>query len=102
MDEASRCIDMALMPSPLVYVAIALIVLIAISRVLKAADEASALRTLGLAAMTVGVLVAVAIMTSQVWFQAISVEQLNTGSWSVVSPFPFGLIDVTDSPMPIP
>lgn len=102
VDEAPRCIDMALKPSPLLYVAIGLIVLIAINRVMKAADEASALRTLGRASMTVGVLVVVAIMISQVWFQTIPIEQFSTGSWSVLSPFPFGLIDVTDSPMSTP
>lgn len=42
VDEAPQCIQLTLAPSPLVYVAIAVILLLALGRVMKAVDERGA------------------------------------------------------------
>jgi len=93
---APMCVQLTLQPSPLVFIAIASIVLLAIGRVLKAVDQQAALRTLDRAAAGVGVLVVVAIVVSQVWFQFIPFDDLlASGSWTVFGPFPFGTIDMS-------
>lgn len=99
VDQAPVCISMQLQPSVLVYVALAAIFLIALGRVTKAADERAALRTLERAMYGAGVLVAIALVVSHVWFQSIDLEQFTSGSWSVVSPFPLGVIDVSTEPL---
>lgn len=99
VDEAPLCIQLTLGPSPLVYVGIAAIVLVALGRVMKASDEHGALKVLNRAAIGVGALVIVAIVVSRVWFFMIPMEGFTSGSWTVFSPFPFGNIDVTTTPM---
>ena len=44
VDEAPQCIQLTLAPSPLVYIAIAVILLLALGRVIKATDERAALQ----------------------------------------------------------
>ena len=78
---------------------IAAIVLIALGRVMKASDEHGAVKVLNRAAIGVGALVIVAIVVSRVWFFMIPMEGFTPGSWTVFSPFPFGNIDVTTTPM---
>ncbi|MBN6191203.1 hypothetical protein JQN58_30515 [Aneurinibacillus sp. BA2021] len=102
VDQAPVCVSMALQSNVLVYVALAAIFLIALGRVTKAADERAALRTLERAMYGAGVLVVIAVVVSQVWFQSIDLEQFTSGSWSVVSPFPLGIIDVSTTPMTTP
>lgn len=99
VDEALPCIQLTLGPSPLVYFGIALIVLLAIGRVLRARDEPTALRTLDRAAIGVAGLVVVAVIVSVVWFRMIPLEGFSSESWSVFSPFPFGVISVDVTPM---
>ncbi|WP_168441049.1 hypothetical protein [Microbacterium sp. K27] len=98
-DQAPVCIDLALRPSPLIYIGIAAIVLITLGRVMKASDEASALKALNRAAIGVAALVGLAIVVSHVWFFQIPMEGFTSGSWTVFSPFPFGSIDVTTAPL---
>ncbi|KJL24404.1 hypothetical protein RN51_01001 [Microbacterium oxydans] len=98
-DQAPVCIDLALRPSPMVYIGIAAIVLITLGRVMKASDEASALGTLNRAAIGIAALVGVAIIVSLFWFFQIPLEGFTSGSWTVFSPFPFGSIDVTSTPL---
>ncbi|WP_303709666.1 MULTISPECIES: hypothetical protein [Microbacterium] len=99
VDEAPQCIQLTLAPSPLVYIAIAVIVLLSLGRVMKATGERAALRTLEWTLRGVGLLVVVAIVVSHVWFALIPIEQFTGDSWSVFSPFPFGTIDVEVTPM---
>lgn len=99
VDEAPMCAQLTLGPSPLVYVGIALIVLLALGRVIKASDERAALRTLERAIQGAGLLVLVAIVVSNVWFLMTPLEGFSSGSWSVFSPFPFGNINVEVTPM---
>ena len=101
-DAAPACVELTLKPSPLVYVGIVLIVLFAISRVLKASHEAAALRILNRSLTGLSVLVAVAIVVSQVWFHLIPIADFMSGTASVLSPFPFGLIDVANTSLPVP
>lgn len=97
--QAPMCISLALQPSPLIFLGIALIVFLAIGRVLKVADEPAAIRTLDRAAAGVAILVVCALAISQVWFGLISVTDLDPYSFQIFAPFPFGLIDVVTSPM---
>jgi len=98
-DEAPVCIELALAPSPLVYVGIAAIVLLALGRVMKANDEAAALQTLNRAAIGITALVGIGVVVAHVWFFLIPVEGFTAHSWSIVHPFPFGTIDVTTTPL---
>lgn len=100
-DQAPVCIDLTLSPSPMVYIGIAAIVLITLGRVMKASDEHTALKTLNRAAIGVSALVGLAIIVSLVWFFLIPMEGFNSGSWTVFSPFPFGSIDLTTTPMTV-
>ncbi len=97
--DAPMCIQLALGPSPLVYLAIALIVLLALGRVLRAGSESAALRTLDRAASGVLALVAVALVVSHVWFAVIPVADIDPRSFTIFSPFPLGSIEVTTAPM---
>lgn len=99
VDQAPMCVQLELRPSILIYIGIGLIVLLAIGRVMKAPDELVALRILDRAAITVGVLVVVAAVVSVVWFRMIPIHDFTGGSWSVFSPFPFGVINVEITPM---
>jgi hypothetical protein len=99
VDEAPVCIQLTLGPSPLVYVGIAVIVLLALGRVMKASDEAAAFKTLNRASIGVVALVGLAIVVSHIWFFMIPMEGFSSGSWTVFSPFPFGNIDVTTTPL---
>jgi hypothetical protein len=98
-DEAPVCIELALAPSPLVYVGIAAIVLLTLGRVMKANDEAAALQTLNRAVIGIVALVGIGVVVAHVWFSLIPVEGFTAHSWSIVHPFPFGTIDVTTTPL---
>ena len=88
------CVTMTLRPSPLVYLAIAAIILWALTRVLRKANGvASALRVLDHAAVAVGVLVTVSILVSQVWFALIPITEWD-GTGTFFYPFPFGAVDM--------
>ena len=99
VDQAPLCVSLSLRPSVFVYVGIALIVLIALGRVAKASDERAALRTLTRAIQGAGLLVAIALVVSHVWFQLTPLEQFSSDSWTYFSPFPLGVIDVSTNPM---
>lgn len=98
VDEAVTCIQLNLEPSPLMYVGIALIVYLGVGRIRNASDELTALRMLRRSAVAVLVLVAVAIVVSQVWFFLVPIHDFSGESWTVFSPFPFGNIHVDISP----
>jgi len=102
VDAAPQCVQLTLGTNPLVYLGIALIVLLAIGRVLRADDEIVAMRILDRSAAFVGLLVVVAIVVSQVWFHLIPITDFFAGASTVFSPFPFGSIDVSITPMPAP
>lgn len=97
-DQAPMCVGMQLRPSILVYIGIGLIVLLAIGRVMKASDELAALRILDRATIAIGVLGVIAAVVSVVWFRMIPIQDFTGGSWTVFSPFPFGVITVEITP----
>ena len=96
------CIDMVLKPSPLVFLGIALIVLLALGRVLKATGDASAIRTLDRAAAGLMILVVGALVYSQIWFAMIPLNDFMSGTFAILAPFPFGFIDVSNTVMSTP
>ncbi|KRC59203.1 hypothetical protein ASE14_15650 [Agromyces sp. Root81] len=98
-DVAPNCITVTLQPSTIVYLAIAVIVLVAISRVLRtAASEAAALRTLDRAAIMLVAVTATWLVITQVSFWLIPLDQWDGGEFFPI-PFTFGTIDVDISPM---
>jgi hypothetical protein len=91
-----QCVQLMLQPSPVIYLAIALTVILALSRAARAADMELALRT-----MNRGVIVAVAIavvsmLVAFVWFAA---SPMPTVGGTVIFPFPFGGGTMTVTPM---
>lgn len=101
-DEAPRCVQLTLGPSPLLYAGIALLVVLAISRAMKASTAMAARRSLNRSAFVVVGIVVFAIVVSQVWFGLVPIEGFASESWSILSPFPFGAIDVEITPMTTP
>lgn len=99
VEQAPLCVSLSLHPSVFVYVGIALIVLFALGRVTKAVDARAALRTMERAIQGAGLLVAIALVVSHVWFQLTPLEQFSSDSWTYFSPFPLGVIDVSTDPM---
>jgi hypothetical protein len=98
-DIAPQCISLTLEPSFLVYVAIAIIVLAAITKVLnKAETEEAAIRTLDRAVIVVISVVTGSISISYIWFGLIPVTDWD-GSGAFFFPFPFGAVDVDISPL---
>ncbi|MDE0546138.1 hypothetical protein [Microbacterium sp. C7(2022)] len=98
-DLAPSCISMTLQPSGLVYLALAAIVIGALTRVLnRAGDESSAVRILDRAAAIVAIVAVASVIISQVWFSLIPITSWD-GTGTFVYPFPFGSVEMTTSPM---
>lgn len=94
-----RCVDLVLRPSPVVYVAIAAIALIAITLVLRrSADEASALRTLDRAVILIVAVTAAWLALTLVSFMSIPLDAWDGGEQFWI-PFTFGNVDIDVSPM---
>lgn len=98
-DVASMCVNLTLRPSPIVFVAIAAIVIVAMTLVLRRADsESAALRTLDRA-----VIVIVAVTIGWAALTMVSFSAIPYDSWDGIEPFTipftFGDIDIDVSPM---
>lgn len=92
------CVSLQLRPSPFVFVALALVVFVAIGRVLRRAPtEAAALLILDRAALVAAAIGAVSLLISIVWFGLIPLESWNGGG-TYIFPFPFGSVDLTVTP----
>lgn len=92
-DVMPQCVDLTLRPSFWVFAAIALIVVLAITRVLKTADDLrSATRILDRAAMLIFAIAGASVLISYVWFFLIPLETWD-GTGSLYFPFPFGSVD---------
>ena len=100
-DAAPSCLSLHLGPSPVMFVAFAAIVVIALTRVIKRArNEQDALRTVDRAVIVVVVLAVASIVIAQVWFSLIPVSDWTpTGSYSFLYPFPFGSVELSIAPM---
>ncbi|MFB6610334.1 hypothetical protein ACFCVO_08445 [Agromyces sp. NPDC056379] len=98
-DVAPNCINVTLQPSGIVFLAIAVIVLVAITRVLKSsATEAAALRTLDRAALVIVAVTATWLVITHVSFWMIPLDQWDGGGYFPI-PFTFGAVDIDISPM---
>jgi hypothetical protein len=97
---SSTCISLTLKPSFVVYIALAAIVLIALSRVIRRpGNDAAALRTLDRAALAIGITVAACMLVSYAWLALLPIDSwdgVNTNFWF---PFPFGSVSLQVSPM---
>ncbi|MDX2375982.1 hypothetical protein M4I32_04125 [Microbacterium sp. LRZ72] len=101
-ETVPTCVQLTLGPNPLMLVALAAVVIWALSRVLSRADnEDAAIRTLDRAALAVMIATAVSVVLAQVWFSLIPLEGIN-GSGTYFWPFPFGSVDFESSPMTTP
>ena len=101
---APMCVTLTLGPSPIVYAAIAFIVIFAINKVLKKApDVGAALQILGRATAVIGILILVSIVIAQIWFALIPVTAWSSsGSYAFYYPFPFGSVDMAIAPITAP
>ncbi|MEV8212861.1 hypothetical protein [Leifsonia sp. NPDC077715] len=94
-DVQPQCIQLMLQPSPVVYLAIALTVVIALGRAARAVDVDAALRTLNRAVIIVVAIAVVSMVVAILWFQAIP-SPAERGT--ILFPFPFGGGTMTTTP----
>lgn len=101
-DSVPQCISLTLGPSGIIYVAIAVITILAIRAVhRRASTVADAMRYLDRAAAGIVILAVASLIISYVWFSLIPIMDWHGGG-TFFFPFPFGAVDVDISPMPLP
>ncbi|MEV8252479.1 hypothetical protein AB0O95_00790 [Rhodoglobus sp. NPDC076762] len=101
-ESVPQCISLTLGPSGVIYIAIAVIAILAIRAVQRRASTvAEALRYLDRAAAAIVILVVASLVISYVWFSLIPITDWN-GSGTFFFPFPFGAVEVDISPMQSP
>lgn len=93
---APQCVQLTLQPGPIVYMAIALGVVIALTRAGRAANIDIALRIMKHASFVVVAIALVSMAIAVTWFMAAPVP---TPGGTVVFPFPFGGGTMTLTPM---
>ncbi|MGN7797803.1 hypothetical protein [Leifsonia sp. 22587] len=93
---APQCVQLELQPAPVVYLAIGLAVIIALTRAARAADIDAALRIMKRAAVVVVGIAVVSMLIAILWFQGMP---MPTTTSTVVYPFPFGGGTTTVTPM---
>ena len=97
-DVAPMCGSVVMSASPLVYFAIALIVLTSLTRILGRADTVDrALRILNNARMVIVVLTLVTFVVGYWAIMTLRVEDWN--NYSIFIPFPFTTFDISTNPM---
>ncbi|WP_136706144.1 hypothetical protein [Agromyces sp. H66] len=98
-DVAPQCLTLTLQPGGIVYAAITIIVLAAITRVLRsAASEAAAMRTLDRAAVAIIIVVVAWTLVTQVSFFTIPLDGWD-GTEPFFFPFVFGNVHVEVTPL---
>jgi hypothetical protein len=96
---APTCLTLTLRANPLIYVVLALIVIGALSSVLKKSrSEADALRYVDAAAVVVVLLLATCIVVSHVWFWNLPVQDWDGGTTDFFYPFLFGSVTADITP----
>ncbi|WP_322410003.1 hypothetical protein [Microbacterium invictum] len=100
-DIVPQCLSVELMPSPLVFAAIAAIVLLTLGRVIRVAtDLESATRMLRRAALAIMIVTGVSVVIAQVWFALLPVTDWDPqAGYFFVFPFPFASVDLTITPL---
>ncbi|GGI44138.1 hypothetical protein BCL57_000311 [Agromyces flavus] len=97
-EVAPTCTSLTLHPSPLVYVIIAFVVLVELTRVLeRAVDEADAIRIIERARAAVICIALGSALISHIWFW--SIPMTETGFGNSISPVLFGGITTETYPM---
>lgn len=97
--ETGVCYDLQLRVSPVLLVGFAVIVFLALGRIIKRnLDPFAAARVLDRAGLVVKIVALVAIVVAQAWFWAIPTDGFGRNGVFVISPFLFGVIDLTTSP----
>ncbi|MBF4573210.1 hypothetical protein ITJ64_11845 [Herbiconiux sp. VKM Ac-1786] len=93
---SQECLQLTLSPSPLMVVAFAVILLVAVRRASVASiDRADARRTLDRAATAIALLAAAAVVISLAWFAVLAGSEWTPGTpFSYLLPFPFAALDV--------
>ncbi|WP_431278346.1 hypothetical protein [Leifsonia poae] len=91
-----QCVQLALHPSPLIYLAIALTVVIALTRAARAVNIEMALRAMNRGTIVAVGIVVVSMLIAIVWFQT---SPMPTVGGTVLFPFPFGSGSMTVTPM---
>lgn len=99
-DVAPQCLSLTLQPSFVVYLAIAIIVVVAFTWALKrAGSEAAAIRTLDRAVVVVIAVAGASILIGHIGFWMTPVTE-----WDGIStfwfPYPLGIVGADSSPMP--
>jgi hypothetical protein len=93
----TSCVTLTLRPSPFVYIALAVIVLVALGRVLRTATTVPrALAIVDRAAVVAVVVAGASWLIAVVWFLLLPVETWD-GTGSFWFPFPFGAVELTTS-----
>lgn len=101
-ETAPLCVSATLHSSPVILIAIAVIVVVAIGRVLaRARDEASAILTFQRAGLVVIVLAVVSIIVGYAWFALNPLDGFLGEGFHYLG-FPFVTADVTTAPMTPP
>ena len=90
-----QCIQLTLQPSPVVYLAIALTVVLALGRAARSVDVESALRTLNRASVVAVGIAVVSMIVAILWFQAMPTPAEHG---TILFPFPFGGGTMTITP----
>lgn len=93
---APQCVQLVLQPGPLVYLAIALTVIVALSTAARAVDLDAALRTLNRGTIVAVGIAVVSMVVAIAWFFALPMPGPGDG---VLFPFPFGSGTMTVTPL---
>jgi hypothetical protein len=98
-DLAPMCLTVTLRPNATMYVVLALVVIGALSSILKKArSEMDALRYLTAARVVIVVLVIISVVVSHVWFWNLPVDGWDGGATNFISPNPFGSVTAVVAP----
>lgn len=100
-DFAPQCLSLQTGPSPVVFAAIAAIVLLTLGRVIRVADDLeSVTRMLRRAALAIMIVTGLSLVIAQVWFALLPVAEWSpeTGLFFVF-PFPFAGVEMTVAPL---
>jgi hypothetical protein len=97
--ETDLGVELKMSASPVLYLGFAVIVFVALDRIIRRnLDPFEASRVLDRARMVVMFVAVGAIVIAQVWFWAIPVGDFGARGVNVISPFLFGIINVTTTP----
>ncbi|AXH34376.1 hypothetical protein DVJ78_02130 [Humibacter sp. BT305] len=95
------CVTLTLGPSPLVFIALAVIVIVAVARILRRGQtQETAIRIATRAAIVVAAVAAGSVVIAYVWFAFIPVQSWSPDEPSFfLYPFPFGTVDTVSEPL---